>query len=168
MTIAQTAAADTTRSPSLDATHELVIDTARVTLDCEGFVTRLFFVRLPEDFTADQLKEPGIWRKVQASRKSSFRQFDTVTLVAYDETWLAEATVVRADAVSAQLSKPRITSIPPRYNRLFEDALYRVKWFGAGFAVERKIDGHRVTSMAANAAIAERDLARLYPAQVGA
>src|SRR6185312_4992517 len=143
-----------------------VIKPFAVAVDMDGFATRNVFVRLPEGFTAQGLEDPNLWAQVQGYPGKSLKLFDRLMLVAFDESWFAEATIVRADSVSAVLSKPRITTIPPRYDRLFEDDQYRVKWYGSGYAVERKSDLHRMTGIVANAPIAERDLARLYPTRV--
>jgi hypothetical protein len=144
-----------------------------VTVDLEGICTRTLFVRCPETtgigrFTAQNLEDPQLWKYVQANTQGkALRQFDRLLIIAYDESWIAEAIVVRADGMSAVISKPRITSIPPRFENLFQDDTYRVRWYGSGYAVERKGDNHRMTDLVANTAIAERDLARLYPSKIG-
>jgi hypothetical protein len=150
-----------------DAKPAFILKPSAVIVDTEGFATRRVFARLPENFAAQSLEDPNLWKLVQGDQNKSLRLFDRVTLVAFDETWFAETVVVRADMLAAVLSKPKITLIPARYDRLFEDDLYRVKWYGSGYAVERKSDGHRMTNLAANAVLAERDLARLYPSKVG-
>jgi hypothetical protein len=124
-------------------------------------------VRLPKDIVADDLKEPGIWRAVQGSGKA-LRKHDHLYCVAFDEAWAADVVVASASNDSAVLCKPRLIEFPERYDKLFEDDLYRVAWMGSGYVVERKSDGHRMTQPTANAGLAERELARLYPARVGA
>ncbi|WP_428660467.1 hypothetical protein [Reyranella sp.] len=149
--------------PETEEKSAFVIPANLVTIDVDGFATRLLFIRLPEGMPAQALDSPAIWRLVQGNPDKSLKLFDKLLLVAFDESWIAEALVVRADAVSAVISKPRLTTIPVRYDKLFEDETYRVKWFGTGFAVERKADNQRVTGIVANAPIAERDLVRLHP-----
>lgn len=139
------------------------VDVRNVTVDMDGFKSRSIFVRLPEDAIADDLKEPGIWKGVQAVAAKALRKFDRLTIVAFDESWLAEAIVANADVVGATLTRPRIVDLPNRHENLFDDGTYRVVWNGGGFHVERKSDGRQMTSTAANAALAERDLANLYP-----
>ncbi|TGT35691.1 hypothetical protein [Mesorhizobium sp. M8A.F.Ca.ET.165.01.1.1] len=142
------------------------IDPARVTLQSTGFVWREYLVRVPVDFVADDLKEPGVWRKLQNGSRNALRKFDRVTVVAYDETWLAEAIVASADVKGAVLAKPKITTMPARFDKLFEDDKYRVAWNGFGYVVERKSDGHPMTQATANAELATRLLTQLYPARV--
>lgn len=151
--------------PDLSATVRKVpeIDPNNVTLEVAKAVTREFFIRLPEGTIGDDLKEPALWRKVQANPNKALRKFDRVLLIAYDETWLAEATVSFASNSTVELVKPRIATLETRYQKLLETDEYRVKWYGAGYAVERKRDSHRMTSMVASAALAERDLVALYP-----
>lgn len=142
------------------------IDPNRVQLQGSGQVWREYMVRVPADFVADDLKEPGVWRKLQNGSRNALKKFDRLTVVAYDETWLAEAIVASADAKGAVLAKPRITTLPARFDKLFEDDKYRVAWNGFGYFVERKSDGHAMTQPTANAELATRLLVQLYPARV--
>ena len=128
-----------------------------------GFMWAEWLVRLPRGFLADDLKEPTVWRDVQADRNTALRMFDRLFLIAWDETWAAEAVVAQADSISAILAKPRIISLAERSTPLFHDDTYRVVWDGVGYFVERKKDNQRMTSSAATPQIAERDLAALYP-----
>ncbi len=137
---------------------------ANVTINFDGTVFRQFFVRLPEGLIADDLKEPGIWSKVQASGSGkALRRHDHIYAVAFDETWAADIVVADANGSQAVLCKPRLIAFPERYENLYQDDKYRVKWCGTGYVVERKSDGFRMTQPAATAGIAERDLIRLYP-----
>lgn len=133
-----------------------------VTVDRDGFKFRDVFIRLPSGAIADDLKEPSIWKKVQSGGKS-LRKFDRVMLVSYDESWIAEAIVAHADADQAVLGKPRITTFPDRVEKLFGDGKYQVVWTGGGYAVMRLSDGAQMTDSMANAPLAERALAGLYP-----
>ena len=138
------------------------IDPRNVTLDSGGHVTRNFFVRLPQGFVADDLKETKVWKRVQGGQYA-VKRFDRVTLVAYDESWMADAVVDVGTTDSATLVGIRIMQLGARNTPLFEDPNYRVAWFGNGYAVERKMDGQRVTSIVQNAALAEADLRGMYP-----
>jgi hypothetical protein len=143
------------------------IDPARVTLQSSGFVWREYFVRCPSEMVSDDLKLPGIWSKLQTSGNSkALKKFDKLLVVAFDESWVAECVVASADSKGAVLAKPRITTMPERYDKLFQDDLYRVAWNGFGYIVERKADGHAMTQPTANAELATRLLAQLYPARV--
>lgn len=143
------------------------IDPARVLLQSSGFIWREYLVRCPADMVSDDLKEPGIWRRLQGSGGTkSLKKHDRVYIVAFDESWVAEAIVASADNKGAVLGKPRLTTFPERYDKLFNDGTYRVEWDGAGFVVVRIADGHVMTQPTQNVALAERLLAQLYPARV--
>lgn len=141
------------------------IDPNLVVLESAGFVTRSFFARLPHGFVADDLKEPTAWKKVQQSGKA-MKMHDRVYVVAYDQTWVAEAIVASADHHGITFAKPRITAMPERYDRLFQDDKYKVAWCGSGYVVERKSDGHVMTQATANPELATRLLVQLYPQRV--
>lgn len=143
------------------------IDPARVTLQATGFIWREYMVRCPADMVSDDLKEPGIWRRVQVSgSRNTLKKHDRVYIVAFDETWVAEAIVASADNKSAVLAKPRLTTFPERYDKLFNDGTYKIEWNGHGYVAVRIADGHVMTQPTANVALAERLLVQLYPARV--
>ncbi|RWL17841.1 MAG: hypothetical protein EOR57_22445 [Mesorhizobium sp.] len=141
-----------------------LIDPARVTLQHGGQLWREYMARVPADFVADDLKSPSAWRKVQASR-NALKKFDRVFVVSFDESWTGEAIVASADSKGAVLAKPRVTTMPARYDALFQDELYRVAWNGFGYVVERKADGHAMTQATANPELATRLLVQLFPAR---
>jgi hypothetical protein len=149
----------------IESAGQPAIDPANVILNAEGFAFRSIFVRLPRGLAADDLKEPAIWRRVQAS-PARLRELDHLTLLAFDRDWMAEAVVGAADAAKVVLAKPRLTAFPPRYDRLMEDERYRIVWAGTGYVVQRKCDGQAVSLPAATVALAERDLRHLYPQKV--
>jgi hypothetical protein len=140
-----------------------VIDPAFVVLNADSFAYRQFMVRLPEGAIADDLKEPSLWTRVQANRNVALRKHDHLYIVAFDESWAADAVVVQANAELAVISKPRIIRFAERLKPLYSDGTYTVAWYGNGFAVKRLADGARMTQIVANEALAERDLGRLYP-----
>ena len=141
------------------------IDPARVTLQHSGQAWREYQVVVPVGFVAADLNEaPEAWRKLQNGHRNALRKFDRVMVIAYDEAWFAEAVVAHADHKSVVFAKPRITSLPARFDKLFETEEYRVKFLGSGqYAVERKRDGALVTQPVASAELAARDLNNLYP-----
>ncbi|TIP42431.1 MAG: hypothetical protein E5X77_24190 [Mesorhizobium sp.] len=144
------------------------IDPGRVTLQYTGFAWREYQVVVPDGFVAADLNEaPEAWRKIQSGGRNAFRKFDRVMVVAYDESWLAETIVAHADHKSVVFAKPRITTLPARFDKLFETEEYRVKFLGSGsYAVERKRDGAIVTQPVASSELAARDLNNLYPRKV--
>lgn len=155
-------AISTTTEGDLSKRKAPVIPASFVTLNTNGFIWREFLVRLPSGFIADDLKEPGIWTLVQYSSNSLVRH-DRLYMVAFDESWVAEAIVADATKEGVVLAKPRITQFPPRYSSLFQTEEYRVVWYGVGYCVERKKDSKRMTSPVSSAALAERELVGLYP-----
>lgn len=142
------------------------IDPARVQVQSAGQIWREYFIRAPKGFVADDLKEQSIWKKVQTGR-FGLKKFDRLFIVAFDESWVAEALVAGADTKGVTLAKPRITTMPERYDQLFQDENYRIVFNGHGFVTERKSDGHVMTQPTANADLAARLLAQLYPQRVG-
>ncbi len=141
------------------------VDPRHVTLNASGFAWREFMVRLPQSAVANDLSDPTIWRKVQKS-PNALRRHDRVYVVAYDESWSAEAIVGEADGSKAVLCKPRLVTFPERFDQLFQTEDFRVAWMGAGYVVERKADGHRLTAPVHSAALAERALREQYPQRV--
>jgi len=126
-----------------------------------GMVWKEYQVRLPEGFVADDLKEPSAWRQIQGAK--GLVKHDRLYLVAFDESWAAEAIVGYADGEKVVLCKPRLTTFPERFDKLFETELFRIEWVGVGFCVIRKTDNTRMTQPVSSAAIAERELSALHP-----
>jgi len=56
---------------------------------------------------------------LQASR-DALCKFDRVIVVAWDESWIAETIVAHADRAKVVLTKPRLLSLPDRYEALFQ------------------------------------------------
>jgi hypothetical protein len=158
---AATAERDT---PAIPPDRKLpVIDPGFVVLNADSFAYRQFMVRLPEAAIADDLKEPALWARVHANRNVALRKHDHLYIVAFDESWAADAVVIQANADVAVISKPRIIRFAERLKPLYSDGTFAVAWYGNGFAVKRLADGTRMTQIVANEALAERDLSRLYP-----
>jgi hypothetical protein len=154
--------ADPTAIPMSDMRKLLRIDPANVHLNYAGQVFREIFVRLPSGVIADDLKEPQIWVKVQDGNKA-LKKFDRVVIVAFDETWLAEAYVENADREKVILARPRVITLSERNDKLLNDGTYRVNWTGAGYNVLRNRDDAVVTTTFLNTVLAERALVGMYP-----
>lgn len=149
---------------SFDEMRKLTpVEPANVRVNYAGFAFRELFVRLSRGVIADDLKEPGLWSRVQLSNSVALRKFDRVLVVSYDESWIAEAYVEGATATGASLAKPRIIMMRERTEQLFGDGTYQVEFNGRGYHAVRLRDGQSMTPTVANAALAERDLANLYP-----
>lgn len=143
------------------------VSPADVRINYSGFVFRELFIRLPRGVIADDLKEPSLWSRTQNSNNSALKKFDRVLLVSFDESWIAEAVVDGATDAGASLAKPRITHLKERTEQLFGDGTYQVEFNGRGYHVIRLRDGASMTDTLANAALAERALASLYPRRAG-
>ncbi|MBW7968608.1 hypothetical protein [Bradyrhizobium sp. BR 10289] len=137
------------------------IDPANVKVNSSGFVRKEVVARLPAGFVSDDLKEPGVWRKVQVSGYP-LNALDAVLVVAFDRSWCAEAIVSEAMRDGVTLAGIKIISMPRRNEVLLRDDTYAVTWNGAGYHVERISDGHKMTESVGSAALAERDLRNLY------
>lgn len=140
-----------------------VIKPDAVELNHGGHLYQSWFVRLPDGFISDDLKETEVvWKAVQNS-VHSFRKFDHLFMISFDESWGATAVVIEAGMREVQLGGMRIINFDKRTKPLFEDDEHRVVWLGNGYAVERKKDGQRVTQLVGDEILAERDLRGLYP-----
>jgi len=121
-------------------------------------------VRLPLNVVANDLNaNPDLWQRVQANSSKALRKFDKLLLIAYDETWAAEALVAEANAYRVTLAKPAIYTLPERNERLLNDGTYRIVWAGAGYDVIRNSDNAAVSRGHANVPLAERALAQQHP-----
>lgn len=154
---AETAAPEAARKP-------VEIDPNWVQLQAGGYCWNEFMVRMPEGSVfGDLMIAPGIWKNVQQNRRTALKKHDRLYILAFDESWGAEAIVTAATDLGVTLSKPAKVDMAPRTEALFENELHRVKWYGNGYAVERKKDNQRVTQIVATKGLAERELHGLYP-----
>lgn len=139
------------------------IEPQTVVVNYNGQVFREVFARLPKGAIADDLKSPGLWKKVQQSQAKALRRFDRLLITDFDETWVAEAIVADANREGVTLAKPRITVFPDRYDRLLETEDFRIAWVGTGYQVQRKSDAAMVTPVTHSKQLAERDLINMTP-----
>jgi hypothetical protein len=153
---------DTAAISGSDLRKRLRVDPNTVTINYQGFAFREMFARLPSGMIADDLKEPAIWATLQKGPRA-LRKFDRLIVVSFDETWMAEAYVESATGEQALLARPKIIALSERSENLFNDGTYRVEWTGYGYRVVRLRDGASMTEAFANAPLAERALAGLYP-----
>jgi hypothetical protein len=163
-----TAAAKLTAPVPEQAATAFEVNPKSVVLNSNGFGWRDFLIRLPEGATADCLKEPSLWRRVQQAKGISLKRHDHLYLISHDEDWAAEAIVADADSTKAILTKPRIHQFGERFDNLPQDEKYRIVWTGSGYIVQRKSDLMAMTQPAPNLPYAENDLRRLYPKAVAA
>ena len=122
--------------------------------------------RFPEGGIADDLKEPGIWRRVQDNAATAFKRFDEVRIIAFDASWVAHCVVAHATGNAVILAVRGITKLPEQQENLFQDDIYAVVFVGNGYAVVRKRDGQQVVEPVHSADAARGRLLNLYPQQV--
>ena len=128
-----------------------------------GHQWREFLVRLPEGAGKDDLKDPSLWRKTQSRPGTALRLFDRLTIVAFDETWMAECRVIRADASSAVLSFSKIIEMGTgRFDNLPQDDTYKIRWSGTGYIVVRKSDEVIMSRPVRDLGQAATDMRRLH------
>lgn len=140
-----------------------LIDPRHVAINHDGFVLREIVVRLPADFVASDLAEPGIWRKVQLSQGTTLRKLDRLVLIAHDEGYVWTTFVAQVGPDFAVLSRPDRYELQARRSEYFSDDLYKVVWGGAYFNVVRKKDHHVMSSGHTSEPSAIRALQNLYP-----
>src|SRR5437667_404071 len=80
------------------------IDPGQVRLDVSGHHHQRYAVTLPAGMIADDLKEPGVWSKVQTTARCALRVYDVLFLVAHDGSWVADAIVAHASMAGATLT----------------------------------------------------------------
>ena len=159
------AALKTADQPAAAPRGAPVIDPAAAILDGAGHAYRSWFVRLPQGAIADDLKEPGLFRKLQQGGKA-LKKHDRLYLVDFDERWSADALVGEANAEGVTLCGTRIFQFPARTRPLFSDANFRIEWDGAGYAVIRRRDGASVGTTQGSEELAIRELQNQYGRKV--
>lgn len=142
-----------------------VISPQSAKLNLSGNEYQQWFIRLPKGAIADDLKEPSMFKQLQQSPKA-LRRHDTVRLVEYDESWVAEAIVVEASATEVVLAGVRIVQFPQRIKPLFEDDRFKVEWRGAGYVVIRKSDGAKMSDFFPTEQLAIRAVGSQYPVRM--
>lgn len=133
-------------------------------VDLRQHAIRDVVVRLPAEATAEHLKEPALWRRVQSEARIALRKLDHVVIIAHDESYLWDAYVAEAGPDFVTLSTPKRHELKPRHGSYYADELYRVQWAGGGFVVARKTDNHVMTPTRFHTEQeAIRELHNLYP-----
>src|ERR1043166_5313319 len=144
----------------------LQIDPATASIDFAGHTRKSLFCRAPAGMVADDLKIPQIWARLQIHPAKALKKFDAVFVVGFDESWCADAIASQVDREGVTLTGIRVMSVPSRLKELFSDSNYKVVWGGAGYHVERRADGQKVTETTSSEELAIRDLRALTPRRV--
>jgi ribosomal protein S16 len=129
-----------------------------------GQYNRRVLVRMPKDTVADDLRTPGIWRKVQGNRATALIKYDEVLVLGHDESWYARAIVTHATSTEAALAIEKVGTFRPVSEQLYSDGRYRVHWNGASYVVQRVSDEVIVDNVGySTEAQAIRAIERQYP-----
>lgn len=145
----------------------LRIPVDNLSLDIDGMVMRALVLRLPRGVEMRHLIENSgdCFKLIQQSPRS-LRKFDKLTVIAFDESWLATTIVASATDTDVALAKPAIVQLQARTAVLPGDDKFQIVWDGAGYVVKRRSDGHTMTLPVASLAVAQNDLSGLYPRKV--
>lgn len=106
-----------------------------------GLHNRRVMVNLPKGMVADDLRSPGIWRRVQCNRNTALIKLDELLVVGFDESWYARALVSHATGVEAVLVIERVGSFRAVRDGLYNDGVHKVEWSGAAYVIKRASDG---------------------------
>lgn len=147
--------------------RKIEINPGAVMKEFAGFGRRWLTVRLPEGMTADDLRDPGIWARVQDKPGKSLNRWDAVLCIAFDESFAVEALVTEANASSVVLSFSKVHSGKQRINPGYTDGTYKLEWRGSGFRILRIADSFEMPDGPfATEAAAITAMHRLHPKRV--
>lgn len=107
---------------------------ADIRMNTEGFVSRSVFIRLPADFTLQDLNDAlrTAWKNVQKNTQCG----GLLPMTSLGSSMRRSALPMTSKSFCAQSKN----GMPARNEALFEDNMYRIEWAGSGFAVYRKSD----------------------------
>lgn len=111
-----------------------------------SFAWRTILVRCPAGMVQDDLRNPKIWKRVQASRAQALIKLDHLLILAHDESWMARAIVTEATGTLAHLMIEKVSSFKEVGTGLFSDGTLEIFWDGSAYGVRRVADGVRVIS----------------------
>jgi hypothetical protein len=131
-------AATERKIPELEAKH--------VTVSDAGQAWREVLVRMPKDMTADDLRDPKIWKRVQAVRNTALIKFDNLLIFTFDESQYIRAIVTHATSTEAHLAIERVGTFREQAATFFNDGTLEVFWDGGAYSVRRMSDQVRVVS----------------------
>jgi len=121
--------------------RERIVDPKAVELSHAGQCWRELLVRMPRDATADDLRDPSIWKDVQKSKTGTpLIKMDHLFVLGHDESWFCRALVTHATDKAAFLHIEKVgTFRDPAVEQLYDDGEYRVYWTGKGYGIQRGI-----------------------------
>ena len=130
----------TTKPVSMPEPRKTDIKPNNISVNAEGFAWRTILVRAPRDLVQDDLRDPNIWKFVQGSPLNSLRNLDELKVLAFDESWLATATVIEATSDSAALAIHKVQSFKQDQHYQYNDGTNEIYWKGNGYGVRRMSD----------------------------
>lgn len=129
-----------------------------------GQFKRDVLVRAGTDMVSDDLRDPKIWRKVQANPNKALRPLDHLIILAADESWYVRALVVHGTKSEAVLAIEKVGSFRAISDALYNDGAHRVHFERGAFVIRRMNDGVRMDNAGyGTEAEAIRAIANLYP-----
>ncbi len=134
------AKADKPEIDELPEGRKIEIDPANVIINTEGFAWRTVLVRVPRDFIQDDLRNRAVWQRVQKNPNVALCQLDELKIVAFDESWIAGATVAAANVESANLVVHKVQSFKTDEHRTHNDGTNEIYWRGNGYGIRRMSD----------------------------
>jgi hypothetical protein len=140
---------------------------ASVQVNDAGQVWRSVLVRMPQGAVADDLRDPKIWRVVQAVPQSALIRMDRLFILGHREDWAAEALVKHASATECRLLIMKVFEFAGVADNLFNDGTLEVFWDGANYGVRRMADKIPVATGFTSEGLAIDALRRHYPKRVG-
>jgi hypothetical protein len=155
---------NTTAKPREAAEIVKEINPRDVKLSSEGFCWRELLIRMPKGMTADDLRDPKIWRKAQTSPQTSLRKLDHLLILDFDEKQIIRAVCTHATSTEAHLAIERVGTFREQGSSFYQDGVLEVFWDGSAYGVRRMADQVRVIAegyTTESAAIAA--LHRFYP-----
>ncbi|HXF55289.1 MAG TPA: hypothetical protein VNK52_14325 [Hyphomicrobiaceae bacterium] len=126
---------------SPDQREAPLVKPAAVQINDAGQIWRSILVRMPQGAVPDDLRDPKIWRAVQASPRSALIRMDRLFVLAYDESWGVEALVKHATNSEVRLLVMKVFEFAGVSDNLYRDDTLEVFWGGGWYGV-RRIDDH--------------------------
>jgi hypothetical protein len=154
------------KTASAEAREPPVVKPANVVVNDAGQVWRSVLVRMPEGAVADDLRDPKIWRVVQAVPAAALIKMDRLLVLAFDESWAAEALVKHASNSEVKLLIQKVFGFAEAKDGLFSDGTLEVFWNGASYGLRRVSDKLPVAQGFHTEGLAIDELRRYYPRRV--
>jgi hypothetical protein len=128
---------------------------------------RHILVHLPEGAVGDDVRNPKLWRKLQATRTNALIKYDELLILTHDESQYVRAIVTHATHSEAFVSIEKAGTFRTVSNQLYSDGRFRVHFTGGAYVVQRISDGVIVDGTGySTEQQAIKAIERLYPTRV--